>query len=162
MIKHKLGYTLIELLIFMGLISILLVVLTQVFGQTLDVRQESESLSSVEQDGNFLLNRFMYDIARATNINRPSTVGATDTTLDLTISGVNYIYAINSGNLQLTLNSITYQLNSVNTTFSNLTFKRIGNDDGKDTIQLSYTVTSKIQRTSGPESKSYQTTVGLR
>ena len=160
--KNKKGYTLIELLIFMGMISILLVVLTEVFGSILDVRRESESISSVEQDGNFLLNRFMYDIPRATSINRPSTVGATDATLDITIGGGSFIYALNTGNLELTAIGSTKQLNSQNTSISNLSFRLIGNGDQKDTIQLSYTVTSKIQRTSGPESKSYQTTVGLR
>ncbi len=156
------GYTLIELLIFLGMLSILLVVLSQVFGSIIDTRLESESTSSIVQDGNLLLNRFMYDIARASAINRPNVVGATDTTLDLTISGVNYLYALNSGNLQLTVNSTAYQLNSIDSTISNLTFKRIGNDDGKDTIQLGYTVTGKIQRPAGLESKSYQTTIGLR
>ncbi|OGK25065.1 hypothetical protein A3C25_03350 [Candidatus Roizmanbacteria bacterium RIFCSPHIGHO2_02_FULL_38_11] len=146
----------------MGMISILLVVLTEVFSSTLDVRRESESISSVEQDGNFLLNRFMYDIPRATNINQPNADGVTDTALDITIDGASFIYSINNGNLELTTGGTTKQLNGIDSTISNLTFKRIGNDDAKDTIQLGFTVTSKIQRTTGPESKSYQTTVGLR
>ena len=41
----------------------------------------------------------------------------------------------NNENLQLTANSQTYQLNGTNTTISNLSFKRIGNDDNKDTIK---------------------------
>ena len=156
------GYTLVELLIFMGMLSILLVFLSQIFASIVDARLESESTSSVVQDGNFLLNRFMYDIARTSSVNLPNAVGVTDTTLNITIDGVNYVYALNAGNLELTVNSATSLLNSVNSSISNLTFQRIGNDDGKDTIQLGYTVTSKIQRPVGPESESYQTTVGLR
>ncbi|MBI4226098.1 type II secretion system protein [Candidatus Roizmanbacteria bacterium] len=160
--KKLKGYTLIELLIFIGMLSILLGILSQVFSSIIDARLESESTSSVVQDGNFLLNRFSYDIAKATNVNRPSAVGTSDTTLDLTIDSANYVYALNGGSLELTINSSAYQLNGINTNISNLNFKRIGNDDGKDTIQLNYSVTSKTQRASGPESKSYQTTVGLR
>ena len=158
--NYKKGYTLIELLIFMGMFSILLVVMTNIFSQIMDVRRESESVSSVEQDGNYILNRFIYDISRASGINIPNAVGVTNTVLDLTIDSTNYVYGLNNENLQLTANSQTYQLNGTNTTISNLSFKRIGNDDNKDTIQLNYTVTSPGP--SGPETKDYQTTVGLR
>ncbi len=160
--NSKRSYTLIELLMFMGLFSILLVVFTQVLTSILDVRTESESISSVEQDGNFLLNRFTYDIPRATSINQPAAVGLTSDTLNIIIDGIAYIYSLNGGNLELNVNSGVNQLNSVNTSISNLSFIRIGNDDGKDTLRISYTVTSRIERISGLESKSYQTTVGLR
>ena len=156
------GYTLVELLIFMAMLSILLVIFTQIFSLIVDARLESESTSIVAQDGNYLLNRLMYDVARTNTINLPNAVGATDTTLDITIDGVNYVYALNGANLQLTVNSSVYQLNSIGTTISDLTFKRIGNDDGKDTVQLGFTVTSKILEAGGSEFKSYQTTAGLR
>ncbi|OGK41989.1 hypothetical protein A2954_05250 [Candidatus Roizmanbacteria bacterium RIFCSPLOWO2_01_FULL_37_12] len=156
------GYTLVELLIFMAMLSILLVIFTQIFSLIVDARLESESTSIVAQDGNYLLNRLMYDVARTNTINLPNAVGATDTTLDITIDGVNYVYALNGTNLQLTVNSSVYQLNSIGTTISDLTFKRIGNDDGKDTVQLGFTVTSKILEAGGSEFKSYQTTAGLR
>ena len=162
MIKSKFGFTLVELLIFMGMFTVLLAVLSQVFGMIVDARLESESTSSVVQDGNFLLNRFMYDIARTNTINTPSTVGSTDTTLDLTIDGVNHLYVLNAGNLELTANSVTCLLNSYNTGVSALSFTRIGNDDGKDTIQLGFTVTSDVEIAAGPESKIFQTTIGLR
>lgn len=161
-INSKKGYTLIELLIFMGMFSILLVVMTNVFSQIMDVRRESESVSSVEQDGNYILNRFIYDISRASGINIPNAIGLTDTVLDLTINSANYVYGLNNENLQLTANGQTYQMNGANTAISNLIFKRIGNDDNKDTIQLSYTVTSRIQQALGFETKNYQTTIGLR
>lgn len=161
--KFKKGYTLIELLIFMGMFSILIVVFTEILGSVLDVRRESESVSAVEQDGSFLLNRLSYDISRATSINSPNLVGTTDTVLDLTIDGVNYVYALNGSDLELTTGGSSYQINGVNTTVSNLSFTRIGNDDGKDTIQLSYTLTSVTQRAGvGSEVRNYQITVGLR
>ena len=156
------SYTLVELLIFMGMFSILLVVMTNIFSQIMDVRRESESVSSVEQDGNYILNRLNYDISRASGINIPIAVGTTDTVLDITIDSSNYVYALNNENIQLTANGQNYQLNGTNNSISNLSFKRIGNDDNKDTVQLSYTVTSRIQQASGFETKNYQTTIGLR
>ena len=160
--RKKKGFTLVELMIFMGMFSILLVVFSQIFGQIVDTRLESESHSSVVQDGNYLLNRLMYDIVIASGINLPATVGSSDTNLNITVAGEDHIYSLSGDNLVLIINSDVYQLNSVNTTISNLNFQRIGNDDGKDTIRYSYTVTSKIDRPAGPESQDYQTTVGLR
>ncbi len=164
MINKKKAYTLVELLVFMGIFSVFLVVLTNILTSVLDVRQESESTSSVQQDGNFLLNRFSYDISRANAIITPSAIGSTTQSLNITVNGQSYVYALNSNNLQLTANGVSDNLNSVSTSISNLSFTRIGNSpgDNKDTIQVAFTVTSNIKKTSGLETKSFQTTVGLR
>lgn len=165
MAKAKLGYTLIELLIFMGIISILLVILTNLFTSIVDVKQESESTSSLEQDGNYLLTRFAYDVQRAQATNTPVSLGENGPNLDITIDGVNNLYAVNNGILTVSNNFGNIQLNSVNTSVANLNFLRLGNPGDvirEDTIRVSFTLTSRIVRSSGPESKNFQTTVGLR
>ena len=160
--KNKKGYTLIELIIFMGMFSVLLMVFSQIFAVIIDTRLESESTSVVAQDGHYLLNRLTYDISRASAINTPSSLGSPSPTLDLTINSVNNLYSLQNGDLQLTIAGTSYQLNNADTTISNLNFLRIGNGDGRDTIQFGYTVTSNIQEANGSETKDYQTTVGLR
>jgi type II secretory pathway pseudopilin PulG len=162
MVNSKKGYTLVELLIFMGMLSMLLVVFSQIFGLIVETRLESESTSAVAQDGNYILNRLTYDINRASAINTPATLGATEDNLDITIDSDNFAYSLNNGNLELSTNGSTYLLNGLNTSLSNLTFTRIGNDDGKDTVRITYTVNSLIQEASGIETEDYQTTVGLR
>lgn len=160
--KQKRGYTLVELLIFMGMFSILLMVFSQIFALIIETRLDSESTSAVAQDGNYILNRLTYDISRASNINTPSSLGAASASLDISIDGDNYVYGLNNGNLEFTANGSTRRLNGINTGITNLTFTRFGNNDDKDTIQLSYTINSLIQEASGTETKVYQTTVGLR
>ncbi len=160
--KNTKGFTLIELSLYMSLLSILLLVLATIFTQILDVRLESESGSSVSSDERFIISRFAYDIGRADNVAIPTVLGDNTTTLQLTINSVNYTYNLNSTNLVLTDAIGMEKLNSFGTRVSNLTFKRLGNLNGKHTIQIHFTLTSTVSRTSGPEVKNSQTTIGLR
>lgn len=152
------GYTLIELLLFMGLMSFMLVFMTDILTTILDTRRESESTSAVEQDGNYLLNRFSYDIAQASSINTPAAAGASSPTLDITINSISNVYGLSNNNVELTNNSGTDVLNGFNTTVSGLNFTHIA----LNTVQLVFTITSKTLRANGPEVRNYQTTIGIR
>ena len=146
----------------MGLLAILLAILTGIFLTTLDSHLESQTLSSVQQDGRFILSRMIYDISRAQSITQPTSVGESGNTLQLSIDGVNYIYSLNSGNLQINNNGTVDRLNGFDTTISNLLFQRLGNTGGKNSITVSFTITSITQKTQGSETKDFQTTATLR
>ena len=163
--QGRTGFTLIELLIYMGILSILLAALSQIFGSIIDSQLESEATSSVQQDGRFIFSRLAYDINRAQDsagIIQPASLGATSTALQLNIDGVSYTYSLNGGNLELAEGAVTNALNSSETTVSNLSFTRLGNSGGKNTVQIEYTVTSKIIQPKGLETKDFQTTIGIR
>ena len=164
------GFTLVELLVFMGIFSILIVVLTQIFLSALNVQLETQATSSVQQDGRYILARLAYDINRAKNITEPATPGTSSHQLQLTIGGSNYKYAAIGNLLRLTVDTDTpVQLNSFQTTISNisdLNFKRVGagstNGTTKDSIQINFTLTSSSKSQSGAEVKTFQTAAGLR
>ena len=160
--KKSSGFTLIELLIYMGILSVFLIILTDVFVSILGVKLESSSYSSVEQDGRYIINRLSYDIRRATSITTPSSPGQNSSSLILVIGGINYTYSLNSNNLVLTSNSLSNNLNSNLTRISNLQFQRIGNVGGKNIIQVNFTVTSTVQPKSGPAQKVYEFSSGIR
>ncbi|OGD86748.1 hypothetical protein A2164_01595 [Candidatus Curtissbacteria bacterium RBG_13_35_7] len=163
--KFQKGFTLVEILLYMGLLAILLVVLTEILVSILAVKTESEATSSVEQDSRFILSRMAYDISRATEINTPPQIGQTRSNLRMTVGGVPYEYAENGGNFQLINDLGTNNLNSSETTISNPSFQRIANTavpDTKDTIKIQFTITSKTTRSQGPETKTFTTTVGRR
>ncbi|HSE61385.1 MAG TPA: type II secretion system protein [Candidatus Saccharimonadales bacterium] len=165
MIQHanQKGFTLAELLIVMGLMSMFMLVLTDVFTAAVTVRSESEATSAVANDGRFLLSRLSYDIECASSITTPASLGASGASLAMVIDGVTHTYALSGGNLQLTNNLGTNNLNGSETTISGLTFQRLGNAGGKDTIRLSLTVTSDAIREGGsPEAETFTTTVGRR
>lgn len=160
------GFTLIEFLLYMGILSIFLIILTQTFTSILDVQLESEATSTLTQDGNFILSRFAYDINRAKTILIPANPGDQGSTLQLSIDGINYTYTLDSlnKNIMLTSNLGQFQLNSFDTSITGLNFERFGNPTPpvSNTITISFTLASKTIRNTGPEKRTYQTTVGIR
>ena len=160
------GFTLVELLLYMGIFSILLVALFQLFTSIIDTQIESQSSSSVFLDGQYILNRSRYDIQRAKSIITPSSQGEQGTTTKLSIENTTYTYSLVDGNLALTndVASTTGQLNSADTTVSNLNFTRLSDTQAKntDTLTISFRLTSNIIRRGGPNAKNFKTTIGIR
>lgn len=161
-INQKKGFTLVELLLYMTLLTGFLILLTRIFSSTLDTQFDSQAQAAIQQDSRYILSRLTYDLHRAESVTTPAAQGATGGTLAIVINGVTYTYTLNGSNLVLTNSNPADSLNSVNTLVSGLSFRRLGNPGGKDTIQLQFTLTSKVKRLPGSDVKSFQTTIGLR
>jgi type II secretory pathway pseudopilin PulG len=160
------GFTITELVIYMSILLVLITLLGRVFVSILDVQLESQSTSSVEIDGRYILAKLIHDMnsmqtGSPTNdvITTPTSPGQTDSTLTFTSNSINYTYSLNNGNLQLVKGIETNNLNGIYTTISGLQFTRIGTGASTDTIRISFTVTSKVTRNAGPETRSYTTTI---
>lgn len=154
------GFTIIEMVLYASLLSVFLLILVGVFTSILDVRLESQASSSVQQDGRFLLARLEYDVRRASSIVLPL-LGATSSSLQITIDGVNYTYAFTNGAMNITNANGTDTLNSAGSVVQSLLFTRVGTG-GKDTIRVLLTIVSTTVRPGGAEVRNFQTTVGLR
>lgn len=158
----------IELVIYLGLLGIFLVIMTNLFVATLNVRLESQNQSALQQDGRYLLQRLTYDIRRAKTIELPLW-GQEQSSLDLLINdgGVdkNFVYSLSEQKLVLNVNGEELLLNSKDSQITNLSFYRLGNSDinpqSKDSLQIKLTLQSTVVKDSGPEIKDYQTTVNL-
>ena len=156
------GLSIVEMLIYMGLLSIMLIVLTDMFVSVLNLKADLNATSFNEQDGRFIMARLSQDINNSQSITTPNTPGSTTSNLVIVKNGVTHTFALNGTDLQLTNTSGTFNLNSSETNITNLTFKRIGNGN-RDTIQIKYTVESKTIRSGNrTESINFQTTVGIR
>ena len=156
------GFTIIELVIYAGILTMFLYVLTGIFTEVLDMQLESETESSVVQDSRYILSRFSYDIERASAIVTPAALGDQTSTLVLTIGGVNDTYALVNGNLVFTDTNGSGSVNSYGTNVSGVSFLRYGNVNGKNGVRIAFTLTSTTQRISGSQTRSYQATIGLR
>ncbi len=157
------GFTLIELLIYIGLLGIFFGVLTEIFLSTLDIRSESNATSPLQQDGSFIVSRISYDMYRAQSIVLPASQGVAGNTLQLTIGATNYIYSLSGNNVNLAIGAAPAQnLNSSETSVTSGSFTRIGNNSGRDTIRINLTLASAQKRNGYAETKTIQTTVGLR
>ncbi len=162
MTQHRSGFTLIELILFMGLFSILMVVLMRIFTAIVEQQAEVESYSAVESDRLFISRRLAYDIARASAITLPASPGNQGPSLSLTIASQTYTYALQNGNLVLTSPTGTDRINQIGTTIPTVNFRRLGNVNGKNSINLFMTVRSRITRPQGFEEKTINTTFGTR
>ena len=160
--QSRAGFTLIEIILYMSLLAVFLITLTDIFVSILDVSTESEATSSVEQDGRSILARLNLDITNADSITIPANLGETSSNLELTTAGTTYTYSLYGERLIISNGTETDSLNSTETTIPNISFQRIGNVGGKETIRIQFDIQSVAERPSGPETRSFTTTVGRR
>ncbi len=160
------GTTLVELIVYMAMFSILLIMLLQMFTSILNAQLESQVTSEVAIDGRFILSRLSYDIRNANNIITPLVFGSVGSgnTLHITGSGTDYTYALSAGNIILTNNTTGYSgmLNSIDTTVKSLSFTKIGSSSGGRTVDVSITIQSNAREQTGYETKTFVTAVGTR
>lgn len=156
------GFTIVELLLYMGLLTIFLGMILSIFTAIVDVQLESEGTSALEQDSRYIFARLAYDVGRAQTITIPASPGQSATSLQLTIDGAPSTYSLNNGVFSLANTLGTNALNSINTTVSSVTFLRLGNADGKQTVRTTIAFASVHQRSGGGETKTMQETFGLR
>lgn len=161
------GTTLIELVLYMGIFSTLLMVLVELFGSIVSVNLESQANAAVSQDGRYLLNEMSYTIRQTKSISQPAGYGSANagSTLQFTTTnGKTYTYSLSGQNLMINDGTSAEQLNSVGTTVSNLSFTRLktSGTSGEDTVTVSFTLTSTTREQKGYQQKSFQTTVGRR
>ena len=160
--KYCQGFTLVEMLIYIGILSIFMLVLAEIFHSVINVQLESASHSFVQQDSQFIISRLTSDVHRAENIILPASIGEESTSLQIVIDGQNHTYAPNNGDLQLTDNLGSANLNSIETSVSNFNITRLGNPGGKNSLQINFTITSRILQQGQAESQNYQTVLKLR
>ena len=156
------GFTLVELIIYMGLLTIMLLIFTDIFVSILDNQVSSKNTSNVADDGRYIYSRFIYDVTRADSITIPSSFGSQSATMTLVIDGQNYIYSLSNGNLLLNDPSGVNSLNSYGSTVSALLFTKIGTASAKSTVKLNFTITGTAQNHGLIDQKVFQTTAGLR
>jgi hypothetical protein len=162
--KLQKGATIVELLLYMAILTVLLTILTNIFVSALDVQSESNATSSVEEDGNYILARLAYDIHRAQSIVAPATNGATLNNFKINIGGISYTYSVDgNNNLNIANNSGTNSLNNYGSAISNFSALRLGNSNGvEDSLKINFTITSRTKKVSGFETRNYETNLSLR
>lgn len=159
--NYSSGVTMIELLIYIGLLTIFLTVLTTLFVSIFNLQLTTQSTSSLTQDTRFIIARMGYDIENASSVSvvSPST---------LQFNGTSSYSLDTNGNLILTIGGVSHKLNGLDTTISSLSFQKIGSQPPAPatppppTVQVKFTINSNVIEQSGPRSQEIQTTYGLR
>ena len=102
-----------------------------------------------------------YDINNSDTITSPL-LGVTSSALQFTASGSANTYSLINGNLDKTSGGVSMNLNGTDTGIDAITFKNLGVAGGKPTIQIVYTIRSKILVSGGTQVQTIHTTVGTR
>lgn len=145
--KQK-GTTIIELLIYLALLSIFLTVLLDVFVTTLDFKLSSESTSTLNQDTRYIFSKLSYDVYNADSFTIPNSFE-----LHTTRGGVATNYTLVSGDLLRN----SEKLNSLDTKIQSINFVQVGN-----TVKVSYTLESQFILPGGARTQTVDTTLGPR
>ena len=158
----KKATTIVELTLYMGLLSIFLVIIFNLFSQIISTQTRSVAVSLVQTNGNFLLTKLTQDINQAASITAPASIGTSAVSMTLTIGSTSTSYTVSNGRLTMTDTSGTYNLNDADTTISNFVVTRLGNSGGKAGLKMVFTVTSNVVDNSNIKTKTYQTFASLR
>lgn len=158
--KYTKGITLIELLVYIGLLGLFLTILSSVFVSIFKLQLTTQSTSGLAQDTRFIVARMGYDLENAKSITIPAGFGQATGSLTFVDAGNNTLtYSVDPTGA-LTING--YRLNGLNTSVANISFELIGTDIQKPTVQVKFTINSNIVEGDTPRSQEIQTTYGLR
>lgn len=155
------GFSLVELLLYLSLFSILILIILEIFITTLEIETRVWSDSVTAQDGQYVLTRIAYDIRRAEQIIQPADFGAAGSELRLEIEGQELVYEVVGDELILTDGGGSYHLLSSGTDVNGLSFTKIGSPQELESIEIDFQIGSPDEQLWG-ESRQYKTTVGMR
>jgi type II secretory pathway pseudopilin PulG len=157
------GFTLVELIIYMGLFMGFMFILSGLFVSTLDVQRESIQTATIEQDGHYVFARLQYDVGRATDLVFPANNGDTENSLLLDTPDGQVNYFLEGGQLKVTPGALeTQTISSQDVRVTHLEFQRLGNEDGFPTVRMTIRLESDYFGTSNIESRVLTYTFGLR
>lgn len=156
------GITLVELLIYLGISTIMLVVVSEFFVSILDESMEAQNYSSVQSDGIYVLNRFKNALNNADAVTIPTTLGSTSDELVLTVGGTTHRYHLSEGKILFNDGTGDYLVSNLDTQISSLSFTRTGNIGGKPVILIEFTSSSGVENTPQREETTFKGAGGLR
>src|SRR3990172_9672467 len=88
------GLTLVEIIIYFTLLSIILVIITDLLIKVAESSLESTSKTIIETEAEVIVKRISYDIRRAESIAIPANPGDISSNLQLVINGTNINYSL--------------------------------------------------------------------
>jgi hypothetical protein len=161
--KHKKGISIVEFLVYMGLVAAFLVVTTEILFQATDNKLETEGTVAVAREGEFILNRLGYDILRSTSVVSPNLPGVSSSELSLNISGTTYRYFVLNNVLRLQVDSDTQDISGFGSQVTGFTATYLETGSAKPTVQLTFTLTSRVVALDqGTQVRTYATSYTLR
>lgn len=155
------GYTLIELLIFVAIFTVVIGAFVSVLVISVRLQGRQSSAGSVQQESTALLQQLQYYVQNSSLINIP--IDTSTSTLSLRMSSSSLdptTITVASGTIYLKQgNGTTTSLTSSRVVISNLSFIRHTNPPSHDTVSISFTTAYNTQNIQQLFTQSFQTAV---
>lgn len=144
--KKKKAFTLVELILYVALASMMVIVVAAYYGSILDVEQKSEAENTVDTEATFLMQSITQNIRNASAITLPTAGNsASSLTLVMTNSAVNpTVIDLNAGDVRITegvvptATPVSLKSNRINVT--SLTFTNLTRSGSSGIIRVAMTV----------------------
>ena len=168
LIKFQRGTSLIELLIYFGLLATVLIIATDLIIRTGEFSLEANTRNALQQDARFIINRLTYDIRQADLINTPAGLGDSGPTLVFTVGPETHTYSLVGTDLEYQRQTgpppltQTANVNSNQTRVNSILFQRLGNTNGQPTIKITFQLETSRSQKGGPKVKTFEVLVGQR
>ncbi len=140
----KRGFTLIETIIYMGIFSTLLIVLSTLFSTIVDQQFNNKTASFLDSDYSFITSRLMYEAQNSSGILTPNEIGDESQLVTFETPFGEKIIRTRNNNLELVSLGTVEILNSQNTTIQDVRFKRLGNLNGRQAVEFKAEISSKL------------------
>lgn len=160
------GMSLLELLLYIAILSGLMVIISDAFISLSKGRGQAEARSEVNSTIRFVAERIKQDIKNASAVSTP-VLGTSANTLTLTVAGVPVVYDVLGGAMRRTENGVTGTTtgNSVLVdapTFTRLENYNVAQNATTTSIQVQMTLHYNASSTDWTYSDSLRTTISLR
>lgn len=165
--KKNKGFTLIELILYIGIAAVLLAVISLFLSTVIKSRLKQQSMTEVEAQGLQIMEQITHALRNAEEISNPSPGNSGDTLALSNSDGsqILTIFDLNGTQLQVTeLSGGAIPLNNNRIGVSNLNFSNLSRSDTPGLIQTQFTLshTNNSGRNEYTYAKTFQTSTSLR
>jgi hypothetical protein len=122
----------------MGFMTLLSGLLVSIF----ETQTDSIETARIEQDGHYIFAELNYEISHSLEIIEPSELGENRQDLVINSDGSEITFSIQNDSLVISQNSVAENLSSPDIKVSDLNFEKIGNDNGVDSVRISFNLLS--------------------
>lgn len=140
--KNNKGFTLMELLVYIGIVGLALTVIMTLTVNIISVKQKSDVSRETQENARFIIQRMTNEIRWANDI---ASFSSNDITLDTNEGPVRfYLDGSSSDQLYIDRDGNTYELTTENIKVSSLNFTRMQPPDAPSSIRIDLRVENRI------------------
>ncbi len=159
---HQKGFTLVEILVYFGLFSILLVVINSLFITTLEQQTQDLARSALQQESEFVLAKLKYDIYNADSISLPAQAGDVSDSLVFITEGVTNSYQLNATELTKSIDGDVFEVTSSQVDVESLQFENQSGSSLDQTVGFTVIITSSQNDGKASSSRTISSSVTRR